>query len=220
MKACGSGGRRPGRSARSHARRAGGPVHDDDHRPGDGPAVPQQHHPADPFHAPRQARAEQELLVPAPNASAAQGNYHPVRTLPTERQSNHRADRSGSRHALGHGVRTVYASRLDDNRTTRHLTRDRRPCLRAGHEELAGVPHAAVPLQRRQPVPGGPCRRAGRPAWLPLPAGRCRRLRSDRGLHRPAGRAADYPAHRLRGLRPGTGGAVNDYRRATSRCGT
>ena len=88
----------------------------------------------------------------------------------------------------------------------------RRQPLRAGHEELAGLPHLAHQEQRRQRVPvrprGGPGQ-PGRASRAP------RRTSTSCGLtgifsRHPRRRSGDVPASAMQGY-ASAGGAVNDY---------
>ena len=99
---------------------------------------------------------------PAPNISAAQGNYQLVRTLPQNADQFTHSRRSGSRRSLGRVVRPLHQV---DVRQPHQLepAGHRRSRLRAGHDQLAGLAHAAVPQQPREPVPRRPRRGAGRP---------------------------------------------------------
>ena len=77
---------------------------------------------------------------PAPNSTAAQGNYQLVRTLPQDQdQYTIRID-----HTLGKYGQIFGRYTNTDLRQPHQLepARNRRSRVRAGHEELAGVAHA------------------------------------------------------------------------------
>ena len=97
---------------------------------------------------------------PAPNSTAAQGNYQLVRTLPQDQdQYTIRVDHTLGRYGqvFGRYTNTTYA-----NRTNSQPARDRRSRVRAGHEELAGVAHVGAEVEPGEPVPGRPGRGARR----------------------------------------------------------
>ena len=121
---------------------------------------------------------------PAPNSTAAQGNYQAVRTFPqVQDQYTIRADQDLAKFGR---VFFRYTNTSYENTTAGEHDRGRRPGVRAGHAELAGLPQLADSEHGRQPVPDGPCRRARRPARNSVRAGR-------RGLPQCVGRVHEHP---------------------------
>ena len=121
---------------------------------------------------------------PAPNSTAAQGNFQAVRTFPqVQDQYTIRADQD-----LGQ-VRPRVLS-LYEHDVREHVLvkchRGGRPRVRTGHEQLAGFAQLAHSEHGRQPVPDRPCRRARGSARHPMPTGR-------RGLSQCIGRVHEHP---------------------------
>ena len=115
------------------------PVHDDDHRSADRPAVPEQHDSAVTFFAPGAAGAARNNWYPAPNAISPHGNYRLVRTLPQNQdQFTLRGDQDLGQ--LGHAFSARY-TKTDLRRTApvRDLSRSSATAFRAGHHQLAGL---------------------------------------------------------------------------------
>ena len=136
---------------------------------------------------------------PAPNISAAQGNYQAIRTLPQEaNQFTIRIDQDLAK--TGARVRTLYQVAVRQPHQL-ESARYRRSRLRAGHDQLAGVPHLGLPQQHRQPVARGPCRGPGGPEGDRVPAGRCRFPSVHGHVHRPSGCPAGMSEHRHSGVR-------------------
>ena len=79
---------------------------------------------------------------PAPNSNAAQGNYQAVRTLPQNPGPVHHSRRSGSRQVRAR-VRPLHEDDVRQHARPRIVHRHRRPRVRAGHDQLAGLPHLA-----------------------------------------------------------------------------
>ena len=137
---------------------------------------------------------------PAPNSSAAQGNYQAGQHTAPERQTSSpfAAIRiSPSWGGCSDAITKSTVRQPHELEPARH----RRSRIRAGHDQLAGLPHLAIPKQHRQPVPSRPRRGAGRSERHRVSAGRRRLPAVHRHVHRPSGRAARVPEHRHSGIR-------------------
>ena len=141
--------------------RAGGPLHDDHHRSSHRPALPEQHDPLVALLASRPVD-DPERVVPRAEHQRAPGQLPVGPDASPDAEPVHRAPRPGPG-PVRKSVRTLHE---DDVRE--HVQRDgdpggRRQPLRAGHEELAGLPHLAHQEQRRQRAPGRPRGGLGQP---------------------------------------------------------
>ena len=148
--------------------------------------------------APRPA-GDPERVVPRPEHQRAPGQLPAGPDASPDAEPVHRAPRPGPG-PVRTGVRPLHE---DDVRE--HVQRvgdpgGRRQPLRAGHEELAGLPHLAHQEQRRQRVPGRPRGSPGQPGGNRLLPGGRRLPRLDGRLHEhPRRRRGDVPGVGMQG---------------------
>ena len=189
----------------------------DDHRSADRPAVSEQHHSAVAVLAAR-AAGHPEQLVPGAEQHGRAGQLPGRADLPAGPGPVHDPRRSGSGQART-GVRPLYGHQLREHGGL-EPDRRRRPGVRPGHAELAGLAQLADQEHARQPVPHGPRRGPGRPARDPVPPGGRRLPRRDRRVHQRAGRPARVSEHRDEHGMRARAARSTPTPRATSRCGT
>ena len=120
-------------------RAAGGSLQHDDHRSADRPAVSEQHHSAVAVLAARAAGAP-EQLVPGAEQHGRAGQLPGRANVSTGPGPVHDSCRPGPRQVRPR-VRPVHEHHLREH-DRRRTHRGRRPRVRAGHPQLAGVAHA------------------------------------------------------------------------------
>ena len=142
-----------------------------------------------------------------PTAARRKETIRPSGRCP-ECQPVHHSRRSGSRQA-GASVRTIHQVAVQQQ-GLRKRHRHWRPGVRAGHHQLAGLPHLALSKQHRQPVPSRAGRRAGGPERHRVSQGDVDFLHSTGTFTGLPDAQRECPSIGIQGS-AGTGGAVNAY---------